>query len=377
MSKNNFHEKKISNVKLKRLHLFIPTLEIGGAQRFFVNLANYFSIHHHVTLYTLMKGGALEKTLFSTISIKYLVENKDTTVSYRNLLTAFFRTIKIFKSFNKGDAVISTLTGMNIFVCVSRLLSRKKIPLVIREAVVRENRRSKTLSLLVYFYRYSDCIVAVSKEVKNDLLYLDGIDEKKIKVINNPIDSKKIRNLANQSNTHPWFDDPDTMVIVAVGRLVYQKGFDVLIKAMSIVITDLSAKLIIIGDGELKNELLELCQELQIEQFVDFLGEKENPYSYMSKSDLFVLPSRWEGFVNVLVEGVLCAPRVVSSNCRGGPDQILEGGLYGKLFKSEDEKSLATAIIESFKHEKNKDISEWLKKYEMDNIFKQYLQLLN
>src|SRR5690554_369115 len=112
--------------------------------------------------------------------------------------------------------------------------------------------------------------------------------------------------------------------IVTIGRLVDQKNHLTLIKSFKKVVQKYpNQKLIIIGTGPLKEKLEKSIDELSLQNNVILFGITKNPYKYISQAKLFVLPSLYEGFPNVLCEAMLCKVMVLSSNCKSGPDEIL------------------------------------------------------
>ena len=113
-------------------------------------------------------------------------------------------------------------------------------------------------------------------------------------------------------------------------------------------------RLILLGEGELRQELTALTRQLELEPWVDFHGYVKNPYGYMAHSDCLVLSSRYEGLPTVLVEALACGCRIVSTDCPSGPAEILRNR-YGTLVPMEDEEALARAIAEAVKHEPDRD----------------------
>jgi glycosyltransferase involved in cell wall biosynthesis len=154
-------------------------------------------------------------------------------------------------------------------------------------------------------------------------------------VIYNPYPIDEIRELAKEplGSYEEIFKHP---VLITAGRLTKQKGQWYLLrvfKALKEKHKDL--KLVILGEGELKDYLVKLSQELGLKTYVwdrdklsesfdvYFLGFQKNPFKFIARSKLFVFPSLWEGFPNALVESMACSVCVVSSDCRSGPREIL------------------------------------------------------
>ena len=106
---------------------------------------------------------------------------------------------------------------------------------------------------------------------------------------------------------------------VTVGRLDNGKNHRLIIEAMK----SIEADLWIIGDGELREELLSYIKELNLNDKVYLLGKKENPFAFLAKADCFVFTSNHEGFPNVLVEALACSLPVISTDCKSGPREIL------------------------------------------------------
>src|SRR5690606_19607980 len=132
---------------------------------------------------------------------------------------------------------------------------------------------------------------------------------------------------------------------LSIGRLVYQKGFDDLLRAFAEVHAKMpELNLLILGNGPLEADLRALAHELNISDHVHLIGFRPNPIDYMKRASLFVMSSRHEGFGNVLVEALSAGIPVVSTDCDYGPSEILEQGRYGALVPVGDVSSLALAI---------------------------------
>ena len=160
-------------------------------------------------------------------------------------------------------------------------------------------------------YQHADHIIAISDGVKRSLIDQINLTENKITTIYNPIYNNKISKLSLCKMPHPWFNLKSYKVILGVGRLTHQKGFDTLIKSFSILNKKIKFKLIILGEGELRDELQKLISKYKVDRHVCLPGFKTNPYVWMRYSDVFVLSSLYEGLGNVLVEAMACGTNVV------------------------------------------------------------------
>jgi glycosyltransferase involved in cell wall biosynthesis len=134
-------------------------------------------------------------------------------------------------------------------------------------------------------------------------------------------------------------------IVLAVGRLVPQKGFDLLIKAFHLVLQRHPEwSLMIVGCGSQEAELKRLAAELLPQGAVIFPGAVNDPERYYRAAGLLVVPSRFEGFPNVLVEAMACGCAVIATNCPGGTADIVGHDIDGLLIPPEDVEALARAM---------------------------------
>jgi glycosyltransferase involved in cell wall biosynthesis len=243
----------------------------------------------------------------------------------------------------------------NIVALIATKLSCTGIPIVISEhttisySLTQVSKISAALLKLLIrkLYRCAESIIAVSAGVASDTAQILGADSKTVHVIHNPVVSNDLISLSFERSTHPWLLNKSSQVILSVGRLTKAKDYATLIKSFNIIRTERDARLIILGEGELRSELQALIAECGLSDFVSMPGYVDNPYSYMRQSDLFVLSSQWEGFGNVLVEAMMCNVPIVSTNCASGPAEILEDGKWGTLVPVGDSQLLAHAVVQS------------------------------
>ncbi len=208
----------------------------------------------------------------------------------------------------------------------------------------------------------SQKIVAVSKDVENKLL-LAGIDRDKIKVVHNGIDIDKINKVSKYKVSKELKES--NLKIISVSSIHEGKGIHVLIQAVNELLLDgYDVSLNIIGDIPSKNEieykqiLLELSKKVDSSKF-KFIGWTSNPYKYIGKSDMLVLPSiKEESFGMVLVEAMSLKKIVMGSNI-GGIPEVIEDNKNGFLFEPDNVKELKKKIEYVINNkEKLKDLIE-------------------
>jgi len=205
-------------------------------------------------------------------------------------------------------------------------------------------KREKQLAQLRRYYPRNAGIIAVSRGVANDLAQLIDVPPERIRVAPNPSASPAIFEQARAPVQHPWFDADAPPVVLGAGRLQPQKDFPTLLRAFALVRSRREARLVILGEGPLREALLSQARELGIEDDVHLPGFVTNPYPLMQASGVFALSSAWEGSPNALAEALALGTPVVATDCPSGPYEILEGGRHGSLVPVGDHEALAAAI---------------------------------
>jgi glycosyltransferase involved in cell wall biosynthesis len=134
-------------------------------------------------------------------------------------------------------------------------------------------------------------------------------------------------------------------VILGVGRLVPEKGFDLLIRAFSLSgLGPVGWRLVILGEGPERGMLEKLCFELGVADWVELPGEVRDPVAQLLSSGIFALSSRYEGFPNVLLEAMACGAVPIAFDCLSGPRDVITDGINGTLVPEGDIPALAAAL---------------------------------
>lgn len=228
----------------------------------------------------------------------------------------------------KPDVLFSTLGYLNLAIAMVRFMLPRGTRLVARETAmvshgIREFRYPRLLRVLYrLFYRRLDLVVCQSRAMLADVQSTLGVPESKMVVINNPVDLERVRAAAGEPVRWPG-SRPEPVRLVAAGRLSVEKGFDLLIEAISL-LSETDIELVILGDGALAVTLREQAQRQGVDDRVFFAGYQANPYAWLAHADAFVLSSRHEGFPNVVIEALACGRQVISTPAPGGTLEILE-----------------------------------------------------
>jgi glycosyltransferase involved in cell wall biosynthesis len=167
----------------------------------------------------------------------------------------------------------------------------------------------------------------------------------KTKILPNPYDLERFRILGGEHVEHPWFADKKIPVVLSVGRLSEQKGFDILVSAFAGVVSETECRLLILGDGPERSKLEGKIRDLRLTNAVDMPGREDNPWKYMMRSSLFVLPSRWEGWPSALMEAMICGLPVITTNCPGGGKEMVEDGERGLIVQMDNIEELREGIL--------------------------------
>ena len=350
----------------------LPSLAHGGAQKVFLELVTYLSTQgNNVCLLCLDREGELIEQLPHGIQMVYFSNAENTGGVIFRRVKQWFKFRQWIKR-NKVGVVYSTITGMNLFVSSCFLFSRNTT-IVIREASSFENIRSRFIYFIMYlFYRRANTIICTSEYVKEQFLKLSFCSEKLV-VIPNPIDQEKIIRLSNM-NVKDVPSEFDGYTIIAVGRLIEAKGFDILIDAYKDLMLRLNCRLIIIGEGPERHNLESQIRALGQAADVKLLGYRDNPYAFMALADLYVLSSRWEGYVNTVVEAMVLGIPIVATDCNSEPGKILRDELGQDLVASEDPSSLANAMEANLLSGDKPDYKKVLARHNMEFAGKQYME---
>jgi glycosyltransferase involved in cell wall biosynthesis len=287
----------------------------------------------------------------------------------------------------KPQSILSTLAHLNLALILGRPLLPRQARLLIREAAntktsfLQETQHPQAwMWLCRHLYKRADRIVCLSDSMLNDLVEHFGLSREKMVRIYNPVDTEKVRELAEIGGSPYHGPGPH---LVAAGRLSKEKGFDLLLNAMpAVLVRSPNAQLAILGDGPLRTDLTDQAERLGLNGAVHFLGFQPNPWPYFKYADLFVLPSRHEGFPNAMLEALTLGVPVVAADCSGGIREIADSDPQIFLVPTEDVNSLAQSVISVCAgtkglHRQAEESKDLLARFDLQRVLAEYSSLLS
>ena len=364
-----------SNSHKRKIAILCRSLSGGGAEKTAANLSIFLKDHYEVHIICL-------NTRNSTYEYSGLLHDLKTNPTGNIILKIIHfisRLIKLSMIVKKErfDCVISFTSTPNLLNSLIPYTWTRKI-VSIRNDISIERVSKLRKAKIIFFCKQSDYIVCLSRKVRDSVINEYGIDPGKVTTIYNACEKNNlsIRSLENKKEFEKY-----RPYILNVGRLADQKGQKYLIKAFNMIKDKIpNYTLLIMGQGDLDEELRKMIRELKLENSVVLYGFCENPYGAMANCEIYVCSSLYEGLGNTLIEMLAFNKPIISTDCKYGPREILcpetdlkttergiqriEYGKYGVLIPSINESSDESVIV------MGNAIAELLKSKEKMNYYK-------
>ena len=345
----------------------------GGTERIGTIIANALANEgFEVHVLSFWNQGEPHYPLNEKIKLFYLLDPKKEGKLYR---TGIYPIIKLHNFIKKNniellidiDTVLSNYSSFAIQGTKCKLIAWEHFNYWSMN-IMNERKRFRAKKLIK---KYASGMVTLTDEdkLKHDEVY--NLPEDFITTINNPCLSDCEVNY--DFNSH---------IFLSVGRLSAPKGYDLLLKAWKLVQNKVEDwKLVIVGDGELKSELLELSEDLELER-ISFVGHSDCIEQYYQNAACYVMSSRYEGFPMVLLEAQSYGLPVISFDCKTGPKELIVDHQNGYLVEPENVVQLAECMTKFIESEdaanKMSEISlSNINKFKLDAIVKQWVYLIN
>lgn len=335
----------------KRLIIFMPSIDGGGVEKNLFIISNFLSSKlNEIVLITF-------DTRFNTKfdkKIKIINAIKKPKKKYSKYYK-YYKCLKIliYETIKKKSLVFAFQA--NIYCCFLSLIFNFHL-------ITRSNSSptgwSKNFFKNIIFkilFKIPKKIIVNSKDFKSE------IDRKfniKSKLIYNPLNVKTIKDSSRQKIKFNFFNNSKIKAI-NVARFTDQKDHFTLLESVNkLVLKKKSIKLLIMGYGPNKKEMLNYIKRKNLSKNIKIINFQNNPYKYMFKSNLFILSSLYEGLPNVLLEAMTLKKFIISSDCPTGPREILKNGRLGYLFKTKNSDELSKLILKYYNNKKKcKNIS--------------------
>jgi GalNAc-alpha-(1->4)-GalNAc-alpha-(1->3)-diNAcBac-PP-undecaprenol alpha-1,4-N-acetyl-D-galactosaminyltransferase len=314
----------------------IPTLEGGGAERVVSHLSTYFAQRQRVAVITwdgrnpaYPIGGELidlDLPARPTLIGKAMQQQR----RIRSLSAALDR-LEAVQAIAFMEAA-----SVPLILAKKRLRRQPHITVSIRTAPSAFGRLSRWN--MMRLYPRADRIAVQTQSGLQTYLAQWGFAADKCRVIANPISPAFLI-------PPPAYSSREPGLVVAVGRLSPEKAFHALIAAIAGIPRAVASRLVILGEGPLRESLQRRIAELELSDRVQLLGSTTDVVSWLDRASLFVLSSQFEGFPNALAEAMARACPIVSTDCRSGPGEMLSHERSGLLIPVDDPLALGSAIL--------------------------------
>jgi glycosyltransferase involved in cell wall biosynthesis len=406
------NDKSPTGTHAAKIAVLLPSLKGGGAERSMLNLIKGFLAQGRaVDLVLCQATGAylgevpaganlIELEASSGLRARWTAvmgNLRDFFVLLRPVLLAKkvapeiarISSLQHYLKTQQPDVVLSAITYANLSVIWAKRMSGSTVPVVVSERIALSTYCAAPSNSRKWKWRYlpdivqrtypgADAVVAVSQHAAEELITNIGVSQQSVMTIHNPVVDDTLHIGAAQPLDHAWFAPDAVPVILAAGRLTEQKDFSTLIRAFALVHAQRPVRLVILGEGRLRPDLLKLATELGVQADVDMPGFVSNPFQYMARSSLLVLSSLYEGLPGVVIQALACGCPVVSTDCPGGSREILADGKYGALVDIGDVDAMASAIRAELDHPTDQEmLLRRAADFSVDRAVGHYLDLLD
>ncbi|WP_105175019.1 glycosyltransferase family 4 protein [Pseudoalteromonas sp. T1lg122] len=323
---------------MKSVLFVIGSLQSGGAERVAARLCSYWSNSgYEITLATGVSKDSDFYDLDRKVERKSLGFNYNVSGLINKLSEQFTRFFKIESMLKSGnyDVVILSATDISIRFMLNLLISSKKVIICEHNNYYAVKSKFKKFARNILFKR-ADFLFLLTERDKETYLN-KGFNADKLHVMKNPLGLP----------LPTYMEKEPTKKLLAVGRLTKQKSFSRLLRIVSTL--DDSFNLTIVGDGEEKEELVSLCDELDLNNKVTFLGNQKDMDKVYRNHDVLLMTSIYEGLPMVIGEANAYGLPVIAFDCPTGPRELIEHNFNGYLIDDGDSEGFSRSIECLFK----------------------------
>ena len=317
------------------LNFYYPSIEGGGLEKNLFSLINSLSKKKYkINFFTYednTKSKKFNENYYFHKNINVITSSILPNIKHR-YIKYILCTMRLFLSALTQKSIIVSFQGNILPIIIAKITNNK---IIIRCNTAPSKYVDGFIKKLFfkYFYSLSDVILVTSNDFKKEIKKYFGLESI---VHRQTLDINKIKKKSKIKFNFNFFKRFSGLKIINIGRLTYQKNQLTLLKAFAKLIKVRKARLLLIGNGEDKANLVKFVNNNKLNKHVKIISFTSNPFKYISLSDIKVLSSRHEGNPNILLEVASLKKLIISSNCKVGPSEILQSGRGGILFKVGD-----------------------------------------
>ena len=285
---------------------------------------------------------------------------------------------------HQPDVVEAAMWALTSVAVIAHRLARSNSRLVLSDHSILSMQygqrsffyRAAMRAVMSICYRLAHARIAVSHDVAVDTAKLAFMQASQFDVVHNPV-SINICGSQDVFDAESAWNGWSGKRILTVGRLKAVKNHAMLVYAFKKFLEKQDARLMIVGSGELEEELCQLIASENLEDNILLPGNVDDPAPYYRSADLFVLSSDYEGFGNVLVEAMALGTAIVSTDCPGGPHEILDGGKFGILTPVGDSEKFSDSMLTALMKEKEPEkLKQRAADFSIETTTELYLEVL-
>lgn len=357
---------------MKRIALFISSLQKGGSERVMVNLAEFFHRNHYEVILVTQYKNDVEYEILPEIRRVYSEPDKELLNESRihNFKVRFVTLRNIWKNY-KPDVILAFLGKNNLMAIATSAFLPVRTVVSVRGEPTMEYEGKLMQFLAKFMFRFADGVVLQTKQA---LGFFPKRVQKKAMVLPNPLNPDFLKH-------RPAVEKED--LIVAAGRLDENKNHAMLIHAFAKIAAEYpNMKLIIYGEGDSREQLEKLIEEKELTDRIALPGSVTDVADRISKARIFTLTSNTEGMPNSIMEAMALGIPVISTDCPcGGPATLIRDGENGLLVPVGDAYALSDAFrkilsnpeLEQKLGENARQITVELNPDKVNNEWKKYL----
>lgn len=362
-------------MKSKIIFVILPHLGGGGAERSSLNLLNNWATRNKkIYLILLKKEGVLLELLDKKIEVLNLNSKR-----ILSSLVPIYKLIRLYKP----DTILTLMWPLTSIVSIAWLMSFKTGKLFLADHNPLIDSWLNDINVNKYFFKIlynltylpSSGIICVSRQLKNDILKTLIFNKKNIYYINNPVSSFK-KDIYDYKILREKYYGNFKYAFLSVGRLKKSRDLMTVLKSLSEFKFIKQTKLIVLGDGPEKESLINFINDNNLKENVEFRGFEKDTYKFYYISDLYIHSSLYDAMPLTLIEALTCESKILSTNCKYGPSEILDKGKLGMMINVSNVEEMKSGFLKALNYNIDENYrKKKIKEFAIEAIAQKYLNI--